>query len=107
MVLEAKIACRNVWKWYGRDPEGFLAAHNGDPPDDAVGNAGYIPALRHATHDVIPGGILAIMGLGESGKYALVRCLSRLIEPTAGEILFDGQLINSWTRERKKVLGLA
>ena len=89
--MDAKIACRNVWKLYGSNPEGFLAAHNGDPPDDAVGDEGYIPAVRHATLDVIPGEILVIMGLSESGKSTLVRCLSRLIEPTAGEVLFDGQ----------------
>ena len=31
------------------------------------------------------------MGLSGSGKSTLVRCLSRLIEPTAGEVRFDGQ----------------
>ena len=89
--MDAKIACRNVWKLYGKDPEGFLAAHNGDPEDSAIAGEGYIPAVRHATLDVLPGEILVIMGLSGSGKSTLVRCLSRLIEPTAGEVLFDGQ----------------
>ena len=31
------------------------------------------------------------MGLSGSGKSTLVRCLSRLIEPTAGEVCFDGR----------------
>ena len=89
--MDAKIACRNVWKLYGRDPEGFLAAHNGDPSDSAIADDGYIPAVRDATLEVFPGEILVIMGLSGSGKSTLVRCLSRLIEPTAGEVLFDGQ----------------
>ena len=89
--LDAKIACRSVWKLYGRDPEGFLAAHGGAPPDDAIKADGYIPAVRHASLEVFPGEILVIMGLSGSGKSTLVRCLSRLIEPTAGEVLFDGQ----------------
>ncbi len=37
------------------------------------------------------GEIFIIMGLSGSGKSTLVRCLSRLIEPTAGEILFNGK----------------
>jgi glycine betaine/proline transport system ATP-binding protein len=37
------------------------------------------------------GEILVIMGLSGSGKSTLVRCLSRLIEPTGGEIFFEGR----------------
>ncbi len=89
--MGAKIACRSIWKLYGRDPEGFLAAHGGDPSDGVIEADGYIPAVRHASLEVFPGEILVIMGLSGSGKSTLVRCLSRLIEPTAGEVMFDGQ----------------
>ena len=89
--MDAKIACRSVWKLYGRDPEGFLAAHNRDPSDSAIADDGYIPAVRDATLEVFAGEILVILGLSGSGKSTLVRCLSRRIEPTVGEVLFDGQ----------------
>ncbi len=37
------------------------------------------------------GEILVIMGLSGSGKSTLVRCINRLIEPTAGKVIVDGQ----------------
>ena len=88
---EPKIACRGVWKLFGPDPEAFLQSHGGHPDPDTVKDSGYISAVRDATLDVYPGEILVIMGLSGSGKSTLVRCLSRLIEPTGGEIFFDGQ----------------
>src|SRR3546814_10639584 len=40
------------------------------------------------------------MGLSGSGKSTLVRCLSRLIEPTAGEIILEGRdLLRASERE--------
>ena len=89
--MEPKISCRHVWKIFGPHPERFFRAHGGAPDEDAFAGSGYIPAVRDATLDVFPGEILVIMGLSGSGKSTLVRCLSRLIEPTGGEILFDGR----------------
>ena len=37
------------------------------------------------------GEIFIVMGLSGSGKSTLVRCLSRLIEPTYGDVVFDGR----------------
>ena len=89
--MEPKISCRHVWKVFGPKPEKFFRAHRGAPTSEALAGSGYIPAVRDATLDVFPGEILVIMGLSGSGKSTLVRCLSRLIEPTGGEILFDGR----------------
>ena len=53
-----------------------------------------------STLTVREGEIFVIMGLSGSGKSTLVRCLSRLIEPTGGEILFDGKDLLKATRRR-------
>jgi glycine betaine/proline transport system ATP-binding protein len=47
--------------------------------------------VRDVFFEVAAGEILVVMGLSGSGKSTLVRCLSRLIEPTAGQVIFDGQ----------------
>ncbi len=88
---QSKLVCRNLWKLYGPEPEKFLAAHGGNPSAETIKEGGYIPAVRDASLEVHEGEILVLMGLSGSGKSTLVRCMSRLIEPTAGEIDFDGQ----------------
>ncbi len=42
------------------------------------------------TFDVAPGEVFVVMGLSGSGKSTLVRCLTRLIEPTAGTVRLGG-----------------
>ncbi len=90
-MSEPIISCRNVWKIFGPEPKALLSRHDDNPDAKAVADSGHIAAVRGATVDVQPGEILVIMGLSGSGKSTLVRCLSRLIEPTGGEIFFQGQ----------------
>jgi glycine betaine/proline transport system ATP-binding protein len=47
-------------------------------------------AVRDVSFDVREGEVFVVMGLSGSGKSTLVRCLTRLIEPTAGKVLLDG-----------------
>ena len=51
---------------------------------------GCVLALRDVSFDVGEGEVFVVMGLSGSGKSTLVRCLIRLIEPTDGQILVDG-----------------
>jgi glycine betaine/proline transport system ATP-binding protein len=85
-----KLACRHVWKIYGPHPERLLARGSVPTLDDIRGS-NHVGAVRDVTLDVREGEIFVIMGLSGSGKSTLVRCLSRLIEPSGGEILFNGQ----------------
>jgi glycine betaine/proline transport system ATP-binding protein len=87
----AKISCRNIWKIFGADPTGFLAKHGKKPPDEAYAIEHYIGAVRDVSFDVAENEILVIMGLSGSGKSTLIRAITRLNDPTSGEILMDGQ----------------
>ena len=48
------------------------------------------PVLQDIDLDIAARGITAVIGPSGTGKSTLIRCINRLVEPTAGEILFDG-----------------
>jgi glycine betaine/proline transport system ATP-binding protein len=93
---QVKISCRNIWKVYGSDPQSFFEGGNGAVSDTAalcerIRDDGHVVAAANVSFDVRVGEIFIIMGLSGSGKSTMVRCLSRLVEPTAGEVLLDGE----------------
>jgi glycine betaine/proline transport system ATP-binding protein len=89
------ISCKNVWKLFGADPEGYLVKVSGDMSFDDMRADGYIAGVKDVSLDVFKGEMLVIMGLSGSGKSTLVRCFSRLHEITGGTIEVDGQDIMS------------
>ncbi len=96
MARDIKLSCRNVWKVYGHDPDRFFANRSGgfvdrDGLKRQIRESGHILAACDVTFDVGEGEIFIIMGLSGSGKSTMVRCLSRLVEPTAGEVVFNGR----------------
>lgn len=111
-----RLSCRNVWKVYGHSPDRFFTPGCGRTADSAaraeeIRGTGHIVANADVSFDVHEGEIFVIMGLSGSGKSTIVRCLSRLVEPTAGEILLDGEdLLKKSTAElieiRRHKLGM-
>jgi glycine betaine/proline transport system ATP-binding protein len=91
MQKPIKLDCRNVWKLYGDRADSFLRSRAAAPTPEDINKAGLIGAVRDANVQIHDGEIFVIMGLSGSGKSTLVRCLSRLIKPTMGEVLFEGQ----------------
>ena len=85
------LVCRNLWKVFGAHAEDRLAALGHVPDLARLAEFGLVAAVRGVDLTVRRGEIFMIMGLSGSGKSTLVRCQSRLIEPTAGEVLFEGQ----------------
>ncbi|MGG5823804.1 phosphonate ABC transporter ATP-binding protein [Falsiroseomonas sp. HW251] len=49
------------------------------------------PVLRGIDLSIAPEGITAIIGPSGTGKSTLIRCINRLVEPTGGEILLNGE----------------
>ena len=49
------------------------------------------PILKGIDLTIEGAGLTAIIGPSGTGKSTLIRCINRLVEPTSGEILFDGQ----------------
>jgi glycine betaine/proline transport system ATP-binding protein len=102
---DTKLSCRNVWKVYGSDADSFFNGGDGAVADtdalvERIREAGNIGAACDVSFDVKEGEIFIIMGLSGSGKSTIVRCLSRLVEPTAGEVILDGENLLKVSKEK-------
>jgi len=95
----SKITCRNIWKIFGPDPAGFLARHDSAPSAEQLRAGNYIGAVRDVSFDAKAGEILIFMGLSGSGKSTLIRAITRLNDPTSGQIIIDGQDLMKATPE--------
>jgi osmoprotectant transport system ATP-binding protein len=52
---------------------------------------GGVDVLREVSLDVARGELLALVGASGSGKTTMLKCINRLVEPTAGRIEIDGR----------------
>jgi glycine betaine/proline transport system ATP-binding protein len=85
------IKCESVYKIFGENAKKILKQSNGKVEAAALLEAGCVIGVNNASFEVDRGEILIVMGLSGSGKSTLLRCISRLINTTAGNIFIDGE----------------
>jgi peptide/nickel transport system ATP-binding protein len=64
----------------------------------------WVKAVDDVTFDVYPGETLGLVGESGCGKTTLGRTVLRLIDPTGGEIMFDGNPMHSMTTNELRAI---
>ena len=101
----AKLECRRVWKIFGaRSAEALAAAKAGAHRSEIYEQFECVIAVADVSFAVQAGEIFCIMGLSGSGKSTLVRHINRLIDPSEGQVLLDGEDIGSKTPDQIREL---
>ncbi|MGE0314660.1 MAG: glycine betaine/L-proline ABC transporter ATP-binding protein [Lautropia sp.] len=87
-----RIVVEKVSKIFGPHPARMLALlEAGMSKQEMLERHGHVVGIRDLSLSIEDGETFVVMGLSGSGKSTLIRHLNRLIEPTAGRILVDGQ----------------
>jgi glycine betaine/proline transport system ATP-binding protein len=102
---DTAVSCRGLWKVYGPHPERIVGSPEADlPRPELLEKTGCVAAIKDVSFDVPPGEVFVVMGLSGSGKSTLVRMINRLHDPTAGEIVVDGEDVLTMGAERLREL---
>ena len=107
------IQIQNVWKVFGNTSKEALDAIQNKKisKTEALENYNSVIGVSDVSFEVKQGEIFCVMGLSGSGKSTLVRHINRLLEPTSGKILINGQDVMGLDREnlqelRNKKIGM-
>ncbi len=91
-TAEPAISVRHLWKVFG--PKAAQVAASPElcalPRRELMNRHGCTAAVRDVSFDVAPSEVFVVMGLSGSGKSTLVRCLTRLVPATSGEVILGG-----------------
>ena len=90
----AKIEIKNIYKIFGRKPDKILPmVKDGATKEEVLEKTVHTVGLDNVSLKIEEGETFVCMGLSGSGKSTLIRHLNRLIDPTDGEVLVDGQSV--------------
>ena len=103
--MTEKIVVKDLYKVFGDRPDQAMQMINdGIDKDEIFDKTGQTVGVCGANFTVKQGEIFVVMGLSGSGKSTLVRLLNRLIEPTSGQVLYDGVDIAAMSDEELRDL---
>ena len=92
MSETVKIEVKNLFKIFGPQPKKALKLLKEGLDKEAIfEKTDTTVGVQDASFEIYTGEIFVIMGLSGSGKSTMVRMINRLIEPTSGEVLIDGE----------------
>ena len=100
-VKMSKIEINNVYKIFGSNPKSVLPmVKEGSSKEEILEKTGHTVGLDNVSMKIEEGEIFVCMGLSGSGKSTLIRHLNRLIDPTEGEILFEGTDVMTLSQQK-------
>ncbi|MGH3383108.1 MAG: quaternary amine ABC transporter ATP-binding protein [Nocardioidaceae bacterium] len=101
VTTDAALTVDGLWKIFGTKADGIIGTPDADlSRKDLQAKTGCVMAVKDVSFEVAPGEVFVVMGLSGSGKSTLVRLLTRLIEPTAGQVRINGEEVTSASEEQ-------
>ena len=95
-----KLVIEDLYKIFGPEPEKAMRLlDQGLSKDEIFEQTRTTVGVQGANFSIREGEVFVVMGLSGSGKSTLVRMLNRLIEPTRGRVLLDGDDITKMSRK--------
>jgi len=99
------VEIKNLTKIFGPKPHKILTLlSKGCSTKDIKEKTGHVVALKKISFSVKKGEIFVLMGLSGCGKSTLLRCINRLIKPTNGSVLLNGEDIALASDERMRTI---
>ncbi|WP_017472420.1 quaternary amine ABC transporter ATP-binding protein [Amphibacillus jilinensis] len=94
------IEVENLSKIFGKNvKESLQLLDDGKKKDEILKQTGDTVGVNRVSFEVEQGEVFVIMGLSGSGKSTLIRLVNRLIEPTEGSVMIDGENLATMNKE--------
>jgi len=98
--MTEKIIVKDLYKIFGPQPDRAIKMlRDGVSKDEIMKRTKLSVGIADVSFTVHEGEILVVMGLSGSGKSTLVRCINRLIEPSAGKVFLEDIEITSLSKD--------